>query len=126
MPESNPLPGERSLPRFERRKPDPSTVQAWEALATTEAELSATRAKLASTLEALGAAREREERLLRMLERRQVRLPHLAMAVAAAVVIGVVLTLVAVRYQEALGLTSANRTSMVQQDVGPSPEPYSR
>ena len=117
----NPLPGERSMPRIERRKPDPSTVQAWEALSTTEAELSATRAKLASTLEALSAAREREERLLRMLERREVRLPHLAVAV----VIGVVLTFVAVRYQEALGVTSANRTSMVQQDVGPPSVSYS-
>lgn len=125
MPDSNPLPGERSMPRIERRKPDPSTVQAWEALSTTEAELSATRAKLASTLEALNAAREREERLLRMLERREVRLPHLAVAVAVAVVIGVVLTFVAVRYQEALGVTSANRTSMVQQDVGPPSVSYS-
>lgn len=113
------------MPRIERRKPDPSTVQAWEALSTTEAELSATRAKLASTLEALNAAREREERLLRMLERREVRLPHLAVAVAVAVVIGVVLTFVAVRYQEALGVTSANRTSMVQQDVGPPSVSYS-
>lgn len=125
MSESNSITPERTFPRIERRKPDPSTVQAWEALAATEAELSATRAKLASASEALEAARERENRLLGMLEKRQVRLPHLVVTVAATAVITVVLTLVAVRYQDALALTSWGGTSVVQQDIQPG-ERYAR
>ncbi|MCI3952286.1 MAG: hypothetical protein K0R53_1784 [Burkholderiales bacterium] len=116
---------ERNIPRIERRKTDHSTVQAWEALATTEAELCAVRAKLASATEALEAAREREDRLLTMLEKRQVRLPHVVLTVAATAVITLVLTLIAVHYQDALGLTVASRTSVVQHDAEPA-ERYAR
>lgn len=77
---------ERNSQRIERRKPDPSTLQAWEALDATEAELCAARAKLAGANEALEAAREREDRLLKMIEERQIRLPHLVLIVAATAV----------------------------------------
>lgn len=92
-------------------------MQAWEALDATEAELSATKAKLASANEALEAARRREDRLMRILEKRQIRLPQLAMTVAAAAAITVVLTLAAVHYLEILWPGTHARAAVVQQDL---------
>lgn len=98
MLNATPTGNERNIQRVDRRKPDPSALQAWEALDATEAELCATRAKLASANEALEAAREREDRLLKMLEKRQIRLPHLVVTAAATAVITVILALVGVAF----------------------------
>lgn len=98
MLDATPTGTERNIQRIDRRKPDPSALQAWEALDATEAELCATRAKLAIVNEALEAAREREARLLKILEKRQIRLPYLVVMAAATAVITVILALVGVAF----------------------------
>lgn len=92
-------------------------MQAWEALDATEAELSATKARLASANEAIEAAREREDRLLKILEKRQIRLPQLVMTVAATAAMTVILTLVAVHYMEAFWPTGQTRTAAVENNI---------
>lgn len=89
-------------------------VQALEALQATEAELSTARARLAAAHEALETARQREERLLKILERRQVRFPQLIMTMAATAAITVILTLVAVHYLEMIWPSAQTRTAVIQ------------
>ena len=77
----------------DRRRPDPTTVQTWEALEATGAELMAANAKLTSANLALDAAREREHRLLEIIEKSQVRLHRLLAGMAATTLVIVLLLL---------------------------------
>lgn len=65
-------------------------MQAWEVLDATEAELCATKARLASANEALDAAKQREEQLLRILEKKQTRVAQIALVVTLAVLVTII------------------------------------
>ena len=75
---------EAEVPVTERRRPDHSTMQILEALELSEAELMASTAKLSVADQALKAAQQREEHLLKILEKGQKRIQRLLVAAATA------------------------------------------
>lgn len=80
--------------RLDRRRPDPATVLTWEALQATEAGLMAANAKLASANQALNAARQREDRLLEIIEKGQTGLHRILFGTAATTLVIVLMSLI--------------------------------
>ena len=78
----------------DRRQPDSAMVHTWEVLDATEAELMAANAKLTSANQALGAARQREDRLLEIIEKGQIRLHRILLGTAATALVIVLLSLI--------------------------------
>ena len=78
----------------DRRRPDSAMVQTWEVLGATEAELMAANAKLTSANLALDAARQRENRLLEIIEKGHTRLHRILLGTAATALVIILLSLV--------------------------------
>ena len=95
MPDTHSAPSQDRNGSSDRRRPDPTSVQAWEALAATEAEYSAANAKLSSANQALDVARQREDRLLSIIDKSQTRLQRILLGTAiTALVIIILLSLI--------------------------------
>lgn len=82
MPDIHTEPSEDRSGSSDRRRPNPASVQAWEALAATESEFTAANAKLSSANHALDAARQREDRLLEIIDKGQTRLHRILLGTA--------------------------------------------
>lgn len=94
MPDTNTAQPMARNANSDRRQPDSAMVHTWEVLDATEAELMAANAKLASANQALDAARQREDRLLSIIEKGQIRQHRILLGTAITALLIVLLSLV--------------------------------